>query len=361
MAFIGSVGIGLPDHHISQDEAKQLASSLFSNKIADTDRLLAVFDHAAIEDRQLVVDLDWFAQDHRLKERNDMYTQSVLKHTLTALDETLAAGTFLSKNVPYEAIDLIVFVSSTGLSTPSIDAHLINSRPIREDVARMPLWGFGCAGGAIGLAHAHDWLQAYPDKNAIVICAETASLTFQHQDTNPSNLIGTALFGDGMAAALLMGKESKYLNHLMKTIPKIAKRGSHTAKNTLDVMGWDVVDSGFEVVFSKQIPSLVESVWKSHVEQFTSEVSLHPSDIHSYIAHPGGRKVLEAMESVFNIPRFKLQPSWDILRNHGNMSSPTVLYALEKWMQSTVEAGEKSILSALGPGFSSELMSLEWV
>src|SRR5699024_2346346 len=170
---------------------------------------------------------------------------------LEAIDECLSNKGFLQKDIPYEAIDMIVFVSSTGLSTPSIDAHLMNERPFKASVQRMPLWELGCAGGAIGLSRAHDFITANPDKSALIVCCELCSLTFQKTDRKKSNIIGTALFGDGVAASIAIGKDSPLHSSRKNIIPQIKKTSSSTKKDRLDVMGWDITNNGMEVIFSK--------------------------------------------------------------------------------------------------------------
>ncbi|HEX6593499.1 MAG TPA: 3-oxoacyl-[acyl-carrier-protein] synthase III C-terminal domain-containing protein [Bacillota bacterium] len=360
MAYISSVGLGIPKHDIQQNDVKNLVKNVFTYSQRKIDRLLPVFDRAAIANRQLVVELDWFLKEHSFEEKNALYVTYTRHYSLQAIEDCLTNETFLQKNIPYEAIDLIIFVSSTGISTPSMDTYLINARPFREDVVRMPLWGLGCAGGAIGLSRAFDWLKAHPNKNALVVCSELCSLTFQKQDMSKSNLIGTALFGDGTSAVLLTGVQSPYRSYQKKITPKIVKTHSFMKKNSQDVMGWKVTNLGFEVIFSKHIPNFVHTVWKEHLHEFLTSLKLTHHDLHSIIAHPGGRKVLEAMESVCNTSRNKLFHSYNVLKNHGNMSSATVLYVLKAWMSETISQKEKSILSALGPGFSSELLLLEW-
>src|SRR5699024_1882510 len=152
--------------------------------------------------RQFAADPSWLKNTHTFKESNELYQQSAISLSLEAIDECLSNKGFLQKDIPYEAIDMIVFVSSTGLSTPSIDAHLMNERPFKAMVQRMPLWGLGCAGGAISLSRSHDFITANPDKSALIVCCELCSLTFQKTDRKKSNIIGTALFGDGVAASI---------------------------------------------------------------------------------------------------------------------------------------------------------------
>lgn len=360
MAYIGSVGLGIPKYTLRQNEVKQLIRNIFSYNEKQLDRLMPVYDNAMIDQRQLVVDSDWFKQPHTFKERNDLYQKFAIEYSLTAMDDCLSNSDNLTDEISYEAVDMIAFVSSTGIATPSLDAHLINERPFRPDVARMPLWGLGCAGGATGLSRVFDWITANPTKIALLVCCELCSLTFQKDDASKSNLVGTALFGDGSSAALVMGEESPYRNYQKKTVPKMVKSSSHIEKDTLSVMGWDVTNNGLGVIFSKSIPNLVNTLWAEHIMNFLSETEIQKEAIHSYIAHPGGKKVLEAMENVLQLPSDKLLHSHQVLKEHGNMSSATVLYVLHEWMKNTIPVGEMSILSALGPGFSSELVLLEW-
>lgn len=360
MSYICSVGVSLPNNKISQESVKELVQDVFPHAKREIDRLLPVFDHALVKERQLVVTAEWLKEEHSFEEKNDLYKEYSQILAVEAIDDCLTSKEFLKEQIPYEAIDMIIFVSSSGIATPSIDAHLINTRPFRTDIIRMPLWGLGCAGGAIGLSRAFDFTTAYPDKNVLIVCAELCSLTFQKKDTKISNLIGTALFGDGVSAALLIGEDSPYLSLRKKTIPKIMQTSSFTKKDSIDIMGWDVTNDGLEVVFSKRIPRLVNTIWKEHVTDFFNKLAITESDIHSFIAHPGGRKVLEAMEESFAISKDKLIHSYNVLSNHGNMSSATVFYVLKSWLEEEVTAQEQSILCALGPGFSSELLLLEW-
>lgn len=360
MSYICSTGIGIPQHDINQQEIKKIVTEIFTYTDKQVNRLLPVFDNAAVNNRQFVVGKEWFKEDHTFQDRNDLYQSLAKKYALEAMDDCLTNSLFLTRNIPYEAIDIIIFVSSTGIATPSMDVHLMNERPFRHDVNRMPLWGLGCAGGAIGLARAHDWITAHPDKTALIICCELCSLTFQKGDLKKSNIIGTAIFGDGVSAALVIGENSPFLSYRKKVTPKIICTNSSTKRNSTDVMGWEVTDSGFEVIFSKSIPALVNTFWRDHINNFLQENQLHYDGIQSFIAHPGGKKVLEAMKDVLNCSNHKLDNAYKVLANHGNMSSATVIYVLQEAMKENMEPNKRSILSALGPGFCSELLLLEW-
>lgn len=360
MTVIGSVGIQQAEHRYSQDAVKDIVSGLFEYPDRKMARLLKVFDSALINERQFSVDEHWFYEEHSFAERNQLYLQCALRDSLQAIDTCLSDRQFLHQDIPHDAVDMILFVSSTGIATPSLDSRIMNERPFRPDTQRMPLWGLGCAGGAIGLSHASTWIQANPDKICLLVCTELCSLTFQKSDQEKSNFIGTALFGDGTGVVLLIGEQSPYLQHLKGLKPSVIKTSSHTERNTEEVMGWDVSNTGLKVIFSKSIPMLVETIWKKHFLTFLKQLSCDVSEISSYIVHPGGAKVLQAMESTMAIKKEQLIYSYQILFDHGNMSSATVLYVLREWMKAGVKQDDKSILSALGPGFSSELLLLEW-
>lgn len=360
MAYICSIGLGVPIHEVTQKQVKQFVREIFPLSERKLTKVMPIFDNALIHTRQLAVTPQWLKKGQSFKERNEKYERLALTYCLKAIDQCLL-NPMLKEKVPYEAIDMIAYVSSTGLTTPSLDAHILNERPFREDVVRMPLWGLGCGGGANGLARAAEYVKAFPEKVALLVCCELCSLTFQKDDLSMKNVVGTALFGDGIAAVLVIGEKSPYLSYRQKVVPKIKQTSTFTRKGTLQVMGWKVRDSGFEVIFSKRIPKLIHSLWKKHMESFLEEIQTNEDKTHSFIIHPGGRKVLESMEQSLQLSKDQLKHSYQVLAQHGNMSSATVLYVLNNWLKEEVLQGEVSILSALGPGFSSELLELEWV
>ncbi|MYL32808.1 type III polyketide synthase [Pontibacillus yanchengensis] len=360
MAYITSVGYSLPTNELSQKDIKDFVKHIFPRNERDVTRLLPVFENASVEKRQFVMPLEWFAKNHSFKERNDIYEEQALIHSLQATDNCLQNKEMFDETIPYEAVDMIIYVSSTGISTPTIDARMINERDFRDDVKRMPLWGLGCAGGSAGLARAMEFVHTYPQKNALVVCVELCSLTFQKNDHRKSNFIGAALFGDGISAALVMGEKSPYVQSIRKPVPKMIESSSKLLKDALDVMGWNMNEEGLQVIFARSIPTLVETFWKSHVEQFVEQMSLSKEDFPFFVAHPGGKKVLEAYQGVLNCDASKFRHSYDVLKEHGNMSSATVLHVLKRWMEEGQVSNVKSLLAALGPGFSSELISLEW-
>lgn len=360
MAYILSIGKSEPPYEIAQTQVKGLVESLFPLSERDKQRLLPVFDNSMIEKRQFIVDEEWFKQPHGMRERNEIYIQEAYRHSLHAIDECLGNELFLTEAVSFEEIDMICFVSTTGLATPSMEARVMNARSFREDVKRVPIFGLGCAGGVSGLARAYDWVKAYPEKNVLVINVELCSLTFQKTDSKKSNFVGTALFGDGISAVLVAGSKSKLLEKKKRTVPVMDGTSSKTKKDSIDIMGWEITDTGFEVIFNKSIPHLVKDFWKTHVQNFLSERGMQQEELPFFVAHPGGKKVLEAYQEVLQLDQEAFRESYHVLSRHGNMSSVTVCYVLYEYMKSFPEAGTKSLMAALGPGFSSELISLEW-
>lgn len=360
MATILSIGTSQPPYELPQEEVKELVRQVFPRPEREIERLLPVFENAKVGKRQFIVPKEWFSEEHSFVERNQLYQEKAVTHSVEAIDRCLDNPDFLHEQVPHQAVDAIFFVSSTGISTPSIDAYILNERDFKDSVTRVPIWGLGCAGGASGIARANEWLTVHPESTALVVCVELCSLTFQKNDYRKSNFIGTALFGDGISCALLAGEKSPYYGKRKKSTPSVGKSDSRMKKVSLDVMGWNVVDNGFEVIFARSIPQLVQTFWKSHVTEFVAGMDLRPEDFSFFAAHPGGQKVLHAFEEVLGVSSEKFKFSYEVLKNHGNMSSATVLHVLKAWMEEERRVGEKSMLSALGPGFSSELVSLEW-
>lgn len=367
MVYIASADIGLPKYEYDQKELKLLSKEVFSQNPRHhrkVKRYLSVFDHAAVEKRQIVKDKEWYRHSHSFSERNAIYEKKAVELSVKAIDRCLQHAN-INKSITYSDIDLLIFVSSTGIATPSIDAHIINKRPFKQNIVRMPLWGLGCGGGASGLARAAEWLKYNTTKCALVVCCELCSLTFQQKDGSASNIVGTALFGDGVAAALLVGEQFKNVEQINRKL-LILKTDSYIEQNTLHIMGWDITDNGFEVIFSKRIPKLIRTLWKSHFNTFIKANELNIQEISAFLAHPGGRKVLEEMEKILQSAKGLEQNlfhySYEVLKNHGNMSSATVLYVLRNYLNNADHKNTSTymILSALGPGFFSKLLLLRW-
>ena len=359
MPRIISVGTGIPAVAIEQDETMEFAKQLFSNSVKDLDRLLNVFHNGEIEKRHVVKELDWYRHDHTFSEKNDAFNDAAVRLCVEAIDQCLHSPS-LKETIPYEEIDAIFMVTTTGLSTPSLEARIMNVLPFSRHTKRTPIWGLGCAGGAVGLSRAYEYCRAFPDALVLVVAVELCSLTFQKDDLSKSNLIGTSLFADGAAAVLVGGAEITFEKWIDQSLPQIINTQSTLMDDSLDVMGWDVKDNGLYVVFSKSIPSLVENWLEPNVTRFLEVHELTTTDIHHFIAHPGGKKVITAYEKALQLPPEKTAVSLDILRQFGNMSSATVFYVLQQFMGQEIRKGDYGLITALGPGFSSELLLVRW-
>jgi alkylresorcinol/alkylpyrone synthase len=246
-------------------------------------------------------------------------------------------------------------VTVTGVATPSIDARLMNRLGLPSRVKRVPIFGLGCVGGTAGIARAADYVRAYPDQVAVLLSVELCSLTLQREDLSIPNLIASGLFGDGAAAAVIVGENRD------ATGPKIVASRSVFYPDSEDVMGWDISESGFRIVLSADVPEVVRRHLRGDVDSFLDAHGLNRGDIRTWISHPGGPKVLEAMQDALELPDDALESAWRTLRELGNLSSTSVLLVLQEALESpTPEPGSFSVMVAMGPGFCSELVLLRW-
>lgn len=334
---------------VQQDEVKEFARQVFSQRRQDFDRLIGVFTNASIESRHFTEEKSWYGEDHGFAERNRLYVDSAVKMSAACAMKCLTSAGLGPKEFNH-----IIFVSSTGVSTPSIDARLHNILGFEQHVRRTPIWGIGCAGGAVGLSRALEYAIAMPEHAVLLIAIELCGLTFQKDDYGKSNIIGTSLFSDGAAAVLVVGDKH----------PLSARKGlvllnslSTIYDKSLDVMGWEVKDTGLKVIFSKDIPTIVHNSVRRNIEEIAASNKLDIRDLKHYVIHPGGPKVIDAYEEALGLSNDELRFTRTVLRNHGNMSSPTVLYVLKEFLdRGEYLPDEYGLISALGPGFSSELI-----
>ncbi|HLM78796.1 MAG TPA: 3-oxoacyl-[acyl-carrier-protein] synthase III C-terminal domain-containing protein [Rubrobacteraceae bacterium] len=334
-----SVATAVPRHRVTQETAKDFARAMFSESYRDVERLLPIFDNAHVDSRHFCMPPEWYYEDHTFSEKNAFYVEHALD-----LSEKAARRAFDKAGAHPADVGAIFFVSTTGISTPSVDSKLIFRLGLSEHVRRVPIWGLGCAGGAAGLGRAADYALAHPEKLVLLVGVEICSLTFVKGDRSKSNLVGTSIFADGAAAALLgrgMG-------------PEIGGGYSTTWPETEDVMGWDLVEDGLQVRFARSIPQIVREKMRENLEAACDSLGLGFEGLEHFVLHPGGPKVLEAYEETLGIRAGGLELSREILRKYGNMSSVSVLFVLDRFLESHASRGERGVLSALGPGFSAE-------
>lgn len=360
MSIIASIGLCVPPHRLEQDETVQFAKNLFQDSFKDINRLLKIFENGLIKERYFSVPIEWFSQEHSFEEKNNLFIEKAVHFGIRAIEDCLENSTYIQHSVNYNEIEAIFYISSSGLSTPSIEARIMNHLPFHEHCKRIPIWGLGCAGGAAGLSRAFEYCKAFPRAKVLVLSIELCSLTFQRNDHSKSNLVGTSLFADGVACALVCGADSGVTIKRNVHLPKIEKTQSTLMPNSEDVMGWNIRNEGFYVIFSKDIPTIIRTWLRENVESFLRLKQLSFNDIAHFVAHPGGKKVLDAYLQALGLKSEKINISQNVLTNYGNMSSATIFYVLKNFMEKSIGHGEIGLIAALGPGFSSELLLLRW-
>jgi alkylresorcinol/alkylpyrone synthase len=349
MPHIISAGTADAPFKLPQEVVKRFIYNLFSNSSIDVDRMISVFDNSSVSERHFSAPMEWFGEEHTFAEKNRVYKGTALKLSAQAIEDCLKKA-----NIDISLIDHVFFVSSTGLATPTVDALLFNKMKFNRHIKRTPIWGLGCAGGAVGLSRAMDYTKAYPKSTALVISIELCSLTFIKDDVSKSNIVASSLFSDGAAAVLAAGDEAGIRGD--KGI-ELLNSLSTIYDDSLDVMGWDIAEEGLRVVFSKDIPTIVRDCVKPNIMELLNLNNLTLKDLKHFVTHPGGLKVLDAYEQSLGLTNGKLNLSRKVLNRHGNMSSPSVIYVLNEFLsQNSYKPGEYGLISSLGPGFSSELI-----
>lgn len=338
-----------PLHDICQDDLLSAIAPSFAGGPGDQEQVLSVFGNSRIQRRQFVRPLDWYRRRHAWAERNRVFQEEGLALMVGAVRSCLDKAGCQPREV-----DQILFVTSTGLATPTLDASLIQRLGFRPSVSRLPIWGLGCAAGAVGLSRAADLCLAHPQHRVLVVALELCSLSFQADDLSKKNLVAASLFGDGAGAALVAGADAGYGG------PRVRASLSHLFPDSARIMGWDFLDEGMALVLSPQLPALVREVLGPLVEGFLSEAGLRRVDLRHYIAHPGGARVLDACREALGLAEEDMALCAEALAQHGNISSVTVLAVLERWFAK--DGGPQpgfGLVSAFGPGFSAELLLLE--
>ena len=282
-------------------------------------------------------------------------TNDVWIETAERLGEQAIDCVLNKAGVGRKEIGALFFVSVTGVSSPSIDARLVDRMGLSLQIKRNPIFGLGCVAGAAGLIRAADYVRAYPDQVAVLLSVELCSLTWQRDDFSVANLIATGLFGDGAAAVLVAGDQVKLKG------PKVLGSACSFYPNTQDTMGWKISEKGFQVLLSPNVPAVVKENLGRDVDTFLAQHKMIRDQVDSWIMHPGGPKVLQAVADALGLHNGELQLSWDALQRVGNLSSASVLVVLDEVMTHRRPApGSRSILAAMGPGFCSEMLLLEW-
>lgn len=350
LATIVAVGEAFPPHFYGQDDLLRAIASQWAEVHFNLERLATLHRNVLVGGRHLALPLERYAELRGFGDANDAWIR-------VAQDVGEQAVRRALKRAGIEAgeVATLLSVTVTGIATPSLEARLANRLSLRADLKRLPIFGLGCVAGAAGLARAADYLHAYPDEVAVLLSVELCSLTLQRNDLSVPNLIASGLFGDGAAAVVLAGRARGLAG------PHIVATRSVLYPDSERVMGWDVTEAGFRIVLSAEVPVVVERHLRQDVDGFLAAHGLSRRDIDVWVAHPGGPKVLQAMETALELHAGELAAAWRSLREVGNLSSTSVLLVLQDALARTnVPAGSWGMVVAMGPGFCSELVLLRW-
>jgi alkylresorcinol/alkylpyrone synthase len=354
---IAAVGSAFPPHEYDQETLLAALKRHWQKRYYNLDRLEQLHRNVLVGSRRLALPLDEYERLASFGDSNSAWIRVAEEVGARAVADALDKA-----GLPPTAIDALYFVTVTGIATPSIDARLVERLSLRPDVKRIPIFGLGCVAGAAGIARASDYTRGHPDEIAVLLSVELCSLTLQRDDLSIPNLIASGLFGDGAAAAIVAGVDRDEPAALAG--PEVVASRSVFYPGTERVMGWDVRSSGFQIVLSAEVPKVVEEHLRGDVDDFLAAHGLTLADIASFVCHPGGPKVLEAMARALDAPAGALDLTWKSLAEVGNLSSTSVLLVLEATLANRdgkrPVAGSYGLLTAMGPGFCSELVLLRW-
>jgi alkylresorcinol/alkylpyrone synthase len=354
MTHLVAVAPVLPRHRYAQ---REITSAFGAFVVPDGDSrvlLERLHESVQVQTRHLALPLEDYKRLNGFGAANDVFIETALDLGQRALRAGLDAAGLTPRDV-----DLLLSTSVTGIAAPSIDALVAPRIGLRSDVKRVPIFGLGCVAGAAGIARLHDYLTGHPDEVGILLSVELCSLTVQREDTSVANLIASGLFGDGAAAVVAVG--DRRAAAMRRPGPSVIATRSNLYPNSDRVMGWDIGGSGFRIVLSADVPTMVRSHLGGDVRRMLRDYDLSIPDIATWVAHPGGPKVLDAMQEVLELPAGALDITWRSLASIGNLSSASVLHVLAETMATQTPApGAPGVLLAMGPGFCSELVLLRW-
>jgi alkylresorcinol/alkylpyrone synthase len=338
-----SLATAVPPFVVEQADAKATARRAFNRKNL-FDKLSGVFDNAEIATRHLVAPLEWYERPHGWHDRNAVYLEAAEQLFIDAATAAIEKAGLTPRD-----IDGVVTVSTTGIATPSLEARVAGRVGFRENVRRVPVFGLGCAGGVNGLALASRLATADPGSIWLFVTVETCSISIRLDSDDPAAVVATALFGDGAAAAVVTSG--------LHSLARITGSAEKLWPDTLRIMGWDVEDPGLAVVFDRAIPPFIEAELASAVDAMCMELGAERAKIDRFCCHPGGVKVIDAIESALHLNQGELNLEREVLRDYGNMSAPTVMFVLDRLLKQGLP--DKVMMTAFGPGFTCAGLLLE--
>lgn len=361
MTVIAAVRGALPDHVHTQEEITTVfADVVLGGTSGRTDRTAVVerlHASAQVRTRHLALPLESYRSLGGFSESNDVFIDVGVQLGERAVRDALDAAALLPTD-----IDMVMAVSVTGVAAPSLDARLVPRLGLRPDVKRVPVFGLGCVAGAAGVSRLHDYLVGHPDDVAVLLAVELCSLTMQREDASMANVVASGLFGDGAAAVVMVGsRRAERMGLAAGGTPTVVDTRSRMYPDTDRVMGWDIGTTGFRIVLDATVPDVVEKYLRADVDSFLADHAMTVADVGTWVAHPGGPKVLQAMSRALDLTAGALDVTWGSLAAVGNLSSASVLQVLEQTIASgTATPGSAGVMLAMGPGFCAELVLLRW-
>ena len=347
---IAAVGRALPPHYYDQDTLIEALRRRWGGRFFNPERLERLHRNLSVGGRHLALPLEDYEGLTTWGKANDAWIRVAQEVGAEAVRDALDRAGLAPRD-----LDAIFFVTVTGIATPSIDARLINRLGLSPTIKRTPIFGLGCVAGAAGLSRTADYIRGFPDHVALLLSVELCSLTLQEEDLSIPNLIASGLFGDGAAAAVLVGASRPGPG------PYVVATRSVFYPDSERLLGWDISESGFKIVLSVDLPDVIHRSLRGDVDSFLADHGLTRADVSSWICHPGGPKILEATQEALDIPDAELAVTWDSLRRVGNLSSASVLVILAEILENHRPApGSWGMLLAMGPGFCAELVLLQW-
>jgi alkylresorcinol/alkylpyrone synthase len=347
---IASAASAFPKHYYSQKFLLEKLQEYWGDSLKNPRMLERLHRNVAVEGRYLAMPAERYYDIKTWGQANDVWIQVAQE-----LGEQALCRALHHAGLQPTQLGALFFTSVTGISSPSIDALLINRMGLSPNIRRVPIFGLGCVAGAAGISRAADYVRAYPSQSAALVSVELCSLTIQRDDLTVANLISSGLFADGSAAVIVNGSE------VDATGPEILATQSIFYPHTEEMMGWTVSEKGFRITLSPEVPVLMRKHLGQGVDEFLAAHQYQRKDIGSWVLHTGGPKVLEATAAALDLNNGELDASWDCLKRVGNLSSASVLVVLEDVMKNRrPEPGTLGLLAAMGPGFCSELVLLKW-
>ena len=345
--YLNGLSTAVPPHELPQDLVLKSARRILAPRFEQFDRLSGTFLTAGVDRRYSLAPIDWFEEPRGWPERNALYLEGATELFIEAARRALDTA-----QLEDHQVDAIVTVSSTGIATPTLEARAWNAMGFRSDVHRVPVFGLGCAGGVSGLSIAHSLAQANPGSQVLLVVLEACTLSFRSNRLRKADIIATVLFGDGAAAAVLSTSRSD------TDCPNVELEDGQQEiwSDTLEIMGWDADETGLGVIFDQSIPAFTEEHFPAAADRALGRAGYTRGDIDRFVFHPGGAKVVAAIESALELEQDSLDSERDVLREFGNMSAPTALFVLDRVIRSGRTG--RMMLCALGPGFTASFMPL---